>query len=1465
MDSSVPELPNQREADTLQENISTVTASHVEFSFRDVYLTRADMRRMATIALRNQALYKGQEVVYLGTRFTVKSIFANGRRVKAGVFTDSTKPIFRSETARIVLYIQMAREMQEFETTHSGVIIFDKLINTFLPELFRRWTELKARHLVSVVLFTRMEYDSEPLARQPKDGSVQFTSNPNTVRDFYRVVVSHMPSGDGTAILSQLKKEYRVFWRDISIRSTNFHYDPPTGNFYQTDQYHDITSGKPSLARHGNLLEAINLVALQLSQEHVDRDLVRTGLSVMIISPGTGYFEVQENLLRMTTENLVTNNFGISLVCLSPRPLHSVPLFQYHPAAYEAKLAEESTKPLDVHSSPLRQNPVTYSMKRWAASHTMDENNIHVIPHWLETHHYRDPQDPIYKRDAWVPTSRLYEFMMSGIMEIEQADVSIPYLHETHPQFTGIGTGRPAAMHTDETGAANAGEGEHGAHGVVTNDKNETLDWMDEYDAQVFGGTLVPSVKDPEPPRHSAPHASDMKRAVVVDAPRLEKAATASSTVDVPTGIEPQSRIGRRIRDVSTDTANRLTPRPSKDILDIEGGAPSASAPRRIGSRPFLLGDRGVSFLKASATTAANYQSHNITTVSPTDSLGTKHIEHKDMEAPATATRDINLAFRGGSISSAQRPESPVATPLRSQVRAIMETGLSSRQRDSPHARRTTGTGSPSQPSPWYTIVNPSAPQASDFDASYYRRRWQHLYALSPETVFVNWKSLCTPASLPLTTGYFPTQEELRRDYEESSHKIAVDDADFDDIQEARMNLMRELLDFRLSKGFQVVQDTEFNVPVVGRFVASKTVKLLDSATLGEDGTTIFLSKGDTIHILCAIASEVQVIRYQRRVMALSSRDAGQLPFSVAYKPFLRTAFAPTYEQQDLTLSTLHDNENWSAIDQYLAGWDRGEYAENLHFWRARFVIIPVEPSKTSHRPNAVLAGDTDDEIHVEGIQKLTQIWDKNRYIPPGERAPHAEGRILDPNPLGLEFQTRDASAVVSAGLEDSLLGGDHLHPSTRIFSEPFVFKAADIDLQKLAHAIQGEEGIKMKDRRWFLTLHLNCFLGADLTSWLLLNVKDVTTREQAVDLGQRLMDSGLFHHVDKKHPFRDGNYFFAISSEYLELRSDSRANWLFRKSDKSVPSTPANDAANEGHTPEKPRQRTGRDSHKPESETNTPDRGTATKQTRVKLSAVMDYNVGVRKGSNRPEVVKLHYDRLYNPEACHHVRLEWLDANPKLIEDSITLWTNTAEKYGLKLVQVPIAEMRTISELNPFRSPYKITLSVPPPSSGPEHYFDSSSLGPQTSKQRHSYQRALLKHFNFVLDQEAASNFPADIAVSYSWGPNEYRMTQYIHRSGTVMAQVDDDGTLVVVANRLLHSRAATLLGGPSKAVVAVAEPVVLEMEAVCADAEWLKGFWEECAGGRESSKSTPMLLPSAKSTPVMLPSVGELPVLDG
>ena len=139
--------------------VSENTASHVELVFRDAYLSRSDMWRLTNSELVGRPVYVGQRIQFLGSlKATIKTINIDSRKVTTALFGGSTVPVFRSEAARYVLFIQMSREMWDFDSEGKGEILFNRVIHGFLPELFDRWSELEVKHLVTIVMFGRLVY-----------------------------------------------------------------------------------------------------------------------------------------------------------------------------------------------------------------------------------------------------------------------------------------------------------------------------------------------------------------------------------------------------------------------------------------------------------------------------------------------------------------------------------------------------------------------------------------------------------------------------------------------------------------------------------------------------------------------------------------------------------------------------------------------------------------------------------------------------------------------------------------------------------------------------------------------------------------------------------------------------------------------------------------------------------------------------------------------------------------------------------------------------------------------------------------------------------------------------------------------------------------------------------------------------------------------------------------------------------
>jgi len=362
-----------------------------------------------------------------------------------------------------------------------GEMYFEKAIQGFIPELLRRWRSVPTNHVVSVVLFARVHYEESEL-HMLEDGiitsggssSLPLRRESDGLKrwyiDYYKVVVDLESDCNWSDVFTMLKEEFFRFQHDILLLRR-----PESGPSHLANKeeiYSDllrdrtILAGKLSYSNEGNVLEAINLALNSFDEHYIDRDLNRTGFSIVFVTAGTGHFEVDKRLLRITTERMIDNGIGLDLVCLTKMPLHSVPLFHFRSqvpdkdeeAAVNASLSN-STGGLGNNSRPRRgasfrassgQNqssrqasssvpssappdPLYYDSNRKDTGSDGEDglSDFYSMPHWIDCSFYSLQQDKPFRADQFVPRCKMHEVQMMGVMENEISDIVIPYLDDS--------------------------------------------------------------------------------------------------------------------------------------------------------------------------------------------------------------------------------------------------------------------------------------------------------------------------------------------------------------------------------------------------------------------------------------------------------------------------------------------------------------------------------------------------------------------------------------------------------------------------------------------------------------------------------------------------------------------------------------------------------------------------------------------------------------------------------------------------------------------------------------------------------------------------------------------------------------------------------------------------------------------------------------------------------------------------
>lgn len=86
------------------------------------------------------------------------------------------------------------------------------------------------------------------------------------------------------------------------------------------------------------------------------------------------------------------------------------------------------------------------------------------------------------------------------------------------------------------------------------------------------------------------------------------------------------------------------------------------------------------------------------------------------------------------------------------------------------------------------------------------------------------------------------------------------------------------------------------------------------------------------------------------------------------------------------------------------------------------------------------------------------------------------------------------------------------------------------ISIRQLAQGMRSEKGVEIKTRRHKLKLFQRCFLGTEAVDWIVTKAK--LSREDAVTLGQKMIEKGIFHHVLDEHKFKDEDLFYRFNDD---------------------------------------------------------------------------------------------------------------------------------------------------------------------------------------------------------------------------------------------------------------------------------------------------------------------------------------------
>ena len=177
-------------------------------------------------------------------------------------------------------------------------------------------------------------------------------------------------------------------------------------------------------------------------------------------------------------------------------------------------------------------------------------------------------------------------------------------------------------------------------------------------------------------------------------------------------------------------------------------------------------------------------------------------------------------------------------------------------------------------------------------------RRWQHIFAQALTKSEIKWRSMVTPACLPLTVEHFPSNHELENSYDVFSYDFVFDPSEMHSflvqlppmpgtVDETRrawaLAVMRGMVALRLAQGFQfIIRPTKRSkVSGAAQDADAQSASMRRTKSYGADEgarpagaadvlvsayDAVYLSMNNEIHHISYTGDSIQVRRYVRRM-----------------------------------------------------------------------------------------------------------------------------------------------------------------------------------------------------------------------------------------------------------------------------------------------------------------------------------------------------------------------------------------------------------------------------------------------------------------------------------------------------------------------------------------------------------------------------------------------------------------------
>uniref|UniRef100_A0ACB8FYG8 GATOR complex protein depdc5 n=1 Tax=Sphaerodactylus townsendi TaxID=933632 RepID=A0ACB8FYG8_9SAUR len=660
----------------------------------------------------------------------------------------------------------------------------------------------------------------------------------------------------------------------------------------------------------------VRLEQAVFDKHYINRNFDRTGQMSVVITPGVAVFEVDRLLMILTKQRMIDNGIGVDLVCMGEQPLHAVPLFKLH----------NRCSPGD--------------------SRLGDDYNI---PHWINHSFYTSKSQlqcnsftPRIKLAARKPQSEKVKSSRDSSLgapkDTENAlPIQVDYDGYDAQVFRLPGPSRAQRCTTFRS---------------VRERESRTRKSSSSFDV-----SSSPSLQSrPLPPEEVRSQASDdsslgkISNILMIPRPHLHQYEVSSSLGYTSTRDALENMLEGQQRDSSAP--GRFHVGSAESMLHIR---PGGYAPQRALINPFAP-----SRMPMKLTSNRRRWMHTFPMGPSGEAIQIHHQTRQNMaEMQGSGQRDwthssaelLELAYHeaAGRHGVSRHPDDSSSflsfsgmEDYSNQLISSNGMNIKTQNKDS----KEDAVSNAADPMPGFCC-----------------------------TVGVDWKSLTTPACLPLTTDYFPDRQSLQNDYTEGCYDLLpeadLDRRDEEGVQMTAHQVFEEFICQRLMQGYQLIVQSKPQKPAAAVQPPLSSSPLysrgLVSRNRPEEEDQYWLSMGRTFHKVILKDKIITVTRYLPKY----PYESAQINYTYS--------LCPSHSDSEFVSCWVEfsherlEEYKWNYLDQYIcsAGSEDFSLIESLKFWRTRFLLLPACVSATKR----ITEGEAHCDVYGDKPRSDEEEW----------------------------------------------------------------------------------------------------------------------------------------------------------------------------------------------------------------------------------------------------------------------------------------------------------------------------------------------------------------------------------------------------------------------------------------------------------------------------------------------------------